>query len=382
MSQRCENHTYFDQAAQAMGDFTMQSATDHLRWFENKTVDDLEAVQYKSTCMCGCEEGVRMIDYLDYADLDSWKHILSKQYLSGETICHLLARLFSLSGSCGCSNREYKKAKAAGWDASQLSTINPTIDYILDYVVRFHRTTAKNWLHPEYKHSLLQSVFTGHAKDEVIRTWMLTLLRVGLDPFYSHRHANALQLAMWNINVKAIEDIIAHCPDDRQLMRAVNSDIDQNGCNILMWVMVVYRRAKNAQTLQNVIRVIDIILKLGIDLQHTDSNGLNCTDYATAFHFDRLLGQRMIGWPDPTGGHPNDCRRDRELYSDWDDDIPGLTIIRKHFYDKTEDELTQFRREYMAAFPTVKLLNKKLTIPPGGRRDSMHNIGFGDVFVS
>ncbi len=381
-------HKEIENIRAAIANFLLPDSKENLRLLANKTGDDL-ATSYSTQCSCGCYDPVSIMSVVERADLDSLKFIVKEKLLHPAMLCSILSKTFSSTGTLAYPSRKiyeykllgknYEKEMAAidaaagrstmcaGW--IELATAN--VDFLLDYLCEEHPKLVAEWRHHDPKNedaggTLLHHVFHGHTGDEEIFRWVRKLLAAGCSPFafydfdkgsYQTPFLLMLQHLYYDLAVEMMSRPDA--PNFAVLINYIDKfNVKYDNRSALQTVLYRRKCTKNPEWTADVKKVINLIVRLGVDMDHRDKNGMNVTDYIEQYGYSNLLADDLPNYklPKPTGNKPEvtNWKRDQKH-----NPSPYADLFFKHRYAKTQAEIDGLLAEYEMLKTSVGPLTKE-----------------------
>lgn len=367
--------------------FLEPGSAETLNQLANYIAEDFNA-GFSTQCQCGCYDRSTVLDAFDNADLESLKYIVEHKLLHPAMLCAILAKIFSSAGTLASSWRLAHVLKLAGKDFDKeyrgicddwVNLADANIEYLLTYLCTNHAELVKVWRKKPFVKSqsksnpqnaqekdedlkddeqqntptLLHCVFYGHASDETQKRWVQMLLDVGCDPFAYYNYEakcydTPFRYMLTNLYYDmAMQTSLEKTPEKLRILVNLidDSELKYDQENLLMRILVRYRYTKKPEWVLELLAVIDLVFKLGIDVTHVDKYKRNITDYIMQYGYADLLKERlpMYNLPSATKNAKPKWFKDRKHNVS-----PFATLLYKYRMAKSTEELAAFHVEYAA----------------------------------
>ncbi len=382
-------HAEIKNIREAIANFLLPDSKEKLRLLANKTSDDLTSGYNSTRCWCGCSNPVDIMGVFERADLDSLKFIVEEKLLHPAMLCSILAKTFSSTGTLSYPAREIYKYKLLGKDyekemsdldaaagrdrtcAGWLELATANVDFLLDYLCKEHPKLVAEWRHHDPKNedaggTLLHHVFYGHTGDEEILRWVRKLLAAGCSPFafynfdtgsYQTPFLLMLRHLYYDLAIEMTQR--SDAPNFAVLINYIDKfDVKHDNRSALQTILYRRKCTKNPEWNADVRKVINLIIKLGVNMDHRDKNGMNVSDYIEQYGYSNLLADDLLNYnlPKPTGNKPkvDKWKRDQQH-----NPSPYAALFFKHRYAKTQLEIDGLLAEYEMLKTSVGPLTKE-----------------------
>lgn len=388
-------HVAIKNMRMAIKNFLEPHAAETLEQLANYTTEDFSN-GFSTQCQCGCYDRTNVLDAFDNADIESLKYIVEHKLLHPAMLCAILANIFRCAGTLAYPHRIAYEMKLAGKDFDKENTgiadgwvnlADANIEYLLTYLCSNHAELVKNWrkkcsanrnddqtainivtnTDDQYETlTLLHCAFYGHASAETQKRWVQMLLDVGCDPFawynYEAKHYDTpFKYMLTNLYYDmAMQTSLEKSPDElRALVNLIDEfDLKYDQENLLMHILVRYRHTKKHVWVLELLAVIDLVFKLGIDVNHVDKYNRNITDYIIQYGYADLLKGRTLQYNLPA------ATNNQKPKSKWSKDqkhnvSPFATLLYKYRMAKSPEELDAFKTEYDSLVVKYGSLTKK-----------------------
>lgn len=306
----------------AIKNFLESGAADALNQLANYTAEDF-SLGFSTQCQCGCYDRSTVLDAFDNADLDSLKYIVEHKLLHPAMLCSILAKIFSSAGTLAYPWRAAHEMKLASKDFDKenrglcdgwVNLADANIEYLLGYLCSNHSKLVKVWRksvpqnaqekNAEEKQNtptLLHCVFYGHADHETQKRWIQMLLDVGCDPFAYYNYEakcydTPFRYMLTNMYYDmAMQTSLEKTPEKLRILVNLidDSELKYDQENLLMRILLSYKYTKKPELVLELLAVIDLVFKLGIDVTHVDKYNRNVSDYILQYGYVDLLKERL-----------------------------------------------------------------------------------------
>lgn len=348
------------QLRDAIQNFLLPDSKETLRSLSSMTYHDLTS-DIQNKCVCGCVMHTSIIKAFERADLESLQFIVNERLLTPDVLCAALSMMFKVAGSNQYPARkiyeyklnglDYEKEAAekegsricAGWIVLSLDTA----DYLLNYLCKEHPAIVAEWrsVDPDEPGTLLHRVYQGYNRYKK-REWTSKLLSVGCNIFANYSPVDLTAPFISILDNLDLDLIIDRLPNQHELPKmteVVNyispDEMQFNQRNSLQWCMYKWRYTKNIDNIQKLKKVILLFIQLGIDLAHTDVDGLNSIDYINYYGYRELVN--LDNSPNATGLEPKKYRITKTH-----NPTKYVDLFYKYRYAKTEDKFNELNLEY------------------------------------
>lgn len=248
-----------------------------------------------STCVCGCEETTTILDILcsqlDILTCEEGK-MTDRQITIFKSVKFLVEEgiidpnfMFTSPHSDDvvmsvCSEKEMLITKLlrlyTGWVYEY-----ERIVYIFD------KTSPKimSDFRDEHGASIVHYIFYGFCRfdDTDVLRWFDVLDKNGFDwkcETYENKQG-ILVLAVENMSIPIIEYVLK-----KGLNPSSVWDKFRKCSNSLQYMLYIHRYEKNTDKLENIAKIAELLIKYGINLEHTDSDDRNIMDYLCKYCWD------------------------------------------------------------------------------------------------
>ncbi len=357
-----------DGITDAISNFLLPNSKEKLRLLATKTSDELHTLKIMSV--------------FPSADLESLQFIVKEKLLHPDTLCAILARTFGSYGTRSrpirkiyeykLQGRDYEKEMQAidaddrvdargdktysGW--LDLAEINA--DFLVDYLCKEHPESVAAYRYRDPTNddaggTLLHHVFYGHARFAA-GFWIRRLLDVGCDPFAPYgngSHQTPFLLMLNNLFYDFAVEMMSRpdAPNFAVLINHIDAhERSMTNRNAIQKFLLHFRFMKNVRRLPDVRDVINLIVRLGVDMDHRDKNGMNVTDYIEQYGYSNLLADDLSNYklPKPTGNKPVVAKLHRNKKRDQKHNpSPYADLFFKHRHAKHLGERSELCNKYM-----------------------------------
>ena len=375
-SKKNPKHAAIKNLRMTIRNFLEPYAAETLNQLVNYTAEDFYE-GFSTRCQCGCYNRMTVMDAFDNADLDSLKYIVEHKLLHPAMLCTILSKIFRCAGTLDYPHRVAYEMKIAGKDFDKeniglyrgwINLVDANIEYLLTYLCSNHaelvkvwrktcpmsKTATKDTVYAYVRHetpTLLHCAFYGHTSDETKKSWVTKLIDIGCDPFalYNYKagcYDTPFKYMLNNLYYDmAMQTSLEKTPDElRTLVNYIDDfDIKYDRENILMRILVCYRHTKKPHRVLELLAVIDLVFKLGIDVTHLDKYNRNITDYIDQYGYTDLLKERLIQYnlPAATKNVKPKCSKNQNHNVS-----PFAALMHKYRMAKSPEELYAFKTEY------------------------------------
>lgn len=394
-------HAAIKNMRMAIKNFLEPHAAETLDQLANYTTEDFYK-GFSTQCQCGCYEETTIMNVFDNADIESLKYIVERRLLHPAMLCAILAKIFSSAGTLAYPHRVAYEMKIAGkdFDKENLGLVDgwsnladANIEYLLTYLCTNHAELVKDWRKncPVNRNTdraamnivtnaydsnetptLLHCAFYGHASDETQKRWIQMLLDVGCDPFayynYEAKHYDTpFRYMLTNLYYDmAMHTSLEKTPDElRTLVNLIDEfDLKYDQENLLMRILVRYQNTKKHVWVLELLAVIDLVFKLGIDVTHVDKYNRNITDYIIQYGYADLLKGRTLQYNLPTA--TNNVKPKSKWSNDQKHNVNSFAaLLYKYRTAKSPEELDAFHAEYAQLVAKYRALTEKQLMTRG-----------------
>lgn len=411
----------------AIKNFLEPEAAETLAHLSNFTLEDL-LDGYSTRCQCGCYDRSTILDAFDNADLESLKFIVERKLLHPAMLCHILSKIFSYAGTLAYPHRLAYEAKLKGIDFDKehtglcdgwINLANANIEYLLDYLCTNHADLVRQWRGtPTYRAAksvskaksesvdaneyqtptLLHCAFYGHTDDDTQKRWVQKLLDVGCNPFAYYNYAagnydTPFRYMLTNLYYDMANEVAYQkTPEElRDLINLIDGfEKRYDNENVLMHILDKFKHTKKPQWVLELLATIDLVFKLGINVNHLDKYNRNVSDYIEQYGYAELLKERIAQYnlPPKTGNvKPKSKWAEQSDNAETHNPSKFASLFYKYRMAKTEDELDAFRKEYDTLIAELGPLTSEQLDDQGPRHEYeslsslMHRWGFNSILT-